>query len=220
MCEFVGEDDLGTFEAWIRYQGIDVAALSPVELETWQQHYRDLRQRIAATPKMGRLTLRSVAGEYRVAVAVEDAGLWLTLWVRRSPKGEYFVMTPRGNGEWNPHTSYHLDGGFHSKSYGRKFQSPMRQALGANFSGVESMGTYYGHGPKSVGAVCVPIDFNAVVRVPPRVLGPRGGGVQVDLLAPGASPIPHPWQVLVCSHIFVETTPHIAIQVGTNATVA
>lgn len=220
MRDFIGEDDITTFEGWIRYQGIDVGALTPAELGIWQQSYRDLRQRATATPKMGRLTLRSVAGEYRVAVAVEDEGLWLTLWVRRSRKGEYFVLTPRGSGEWNPHTSYHLDGTFHSKSYGQKFQSPKRQALGATFSGVESMGTYYGHGPKSVGAICISDDFNAVVKVPPRVLGPRDGGVQVDLLAPGADPIRHPWQVLVCSHIFVDITPHIAIQVGTNASVA
>jgi hypothetical protein len=33
--------------------------------------------------------------EHRYAVAVREAsGLWLTLWIRRAPKGEFFVMMP------------------------------------------------------------------------------------------------------------------------------
>jgi hypothetical protein len=54
----------------------------------------------------------------------EDSDLWLTLWVRRSPKGEFFVMVPRGDRGWNPHTSYHLDGTLHMKSFGHKFVLP------------------------------------------------------------------------------------------------
>jgi len=57
------------------------------------------------------MKLRQVPGEHRYAVAVNNGGnLWLTLWVRRSKKGEFFVMVPRGDKDWNPHTSYHLDG--------------------------------------------------------------------------------------------------------------
>ena len=35
MQEFIREDDLKTFEGWLRYQGID-AATTPEELETWR----------------------------------------------------------------------------------------------------------------------------------------------------------------------------------------
>jgi hypothetical protein len=34
--------------------------------------------------------------EHRYAVAVREAsGLWLTLWIRRAPKGEFFVNAAR-----------------------------------------------------------------------------------------------------------------------------
>jgi hypothetical protein len=32
---FISEDDLKTFDGWLRYQGID-AATTPAELETWR----------------------------------------------------------------------------------------------------------------------------------------------------------------------------------------
>jgi hypothetical protein len=43
-------------------------------------------------------------GEHRYAVAFrEGSDLWLTLWVKRSPKGEFFVLMPRGNRAWDVH---------------------------------------------------------------------------------------------------------------------
>jgi hypothetical protein len=63
-------------------------------------------------PKVGLMKLKLMAsGEYRYAVAVrdEDANLWLTLWVSRSQKGEFFIFIPRGDRDWDPHTSYHID---------------------------------------------------------------------------------------------------------------
>ena len=32
MQEFISEDDLATFEGWLRYQGFDAAMLAPDEL--------------------------------------------------------------------------------------------------------------------------------------------------------------------------------------------
>jgi hypothetical protein len=71
------------------------------------------------TPKVGRMKLKPmIPGEYRYAVAIrDDSGLSLTLWVKRSPKGEFFVMAPRAEPGWDPHVSYHEDGTFHSKSF-------------------------------------------------------------------------------------------------------
>lgn len=58
--------------------------------------------------------------EHRYAVAIrEGSNLWLTLWVTRSPKGEFFVLVPRAQRKWTPHASYHQSGTHHMKSYDR-----------------------------------------------------------------------------------------------------
>lgn len=59
-----------------------------------------------------------------------------------------------------------------------------RQPLTAAFIGSEHLGIYQGHGT-SMGAVCDPNAFDAVVIVEPGILGPRNGSVGFDLLAPG-----------------------------------
>jgi hypothetical protein len=35
-------------------------------------------------------------------------------------EGEIFVMTPGGYRDWDPHTSYHLDGRLHVKATARR----------------------------------------------------------------------------------------------------
>jgi hypothetical protein len=48
-------------------------------------------------------------GEHRYAVAIrKKSELWLTLWVRYSPKSGFFVLVPRADRGWDPHISYHL----------------------------------------------------------------------------------------------------------------
>ncbi len=97
MPEFISEDDLDTFEGWLRYQGYDAAALTPDELAEWRGMFDEVRKRSSATAKVGLMKLQPVPGEHRYAVAVrEDADLWLALWVRRSRKGEFFVMVRQG----------------------------------------------------------------------------------------------------------------------------
>ena len=115
--EFLSEDDLDTFEGWLRYQGFDVA--TPDQLEMLRNHFDEMRERNLATPKMGRIDFKPLKpGECRYAVAIrKDSDLWLTLWVRRSPKGDVYVLVPRPNSDWNPHTSYHHKGDFHVKSF-------------------------------------------------------------------------------------------------------
>src|SRR5882724_9577726 len=125
MREFISEDDLQTFEGWLRYQAVDAAATAPEELAMWRRLFEDARERRATRPKVGLMKLQRVPGEHLYAVAVrENSDLWLTLWVRRSPKGEFFIMLPRGDGDWDPHTSYHLDGTLQMKSYHRKVFPP------------------------------------------------------------------------------------------------
>lgn len=86
MHDFIGKDDLKTFDGWLRYQGFD-ATTGPEELETWRNIFDGGTARSSASPELGLMKLRpKPPGEHRYAVAVpEGVDLWLTLWVRRSP---------------------------------------------------------------------------------------------------------------------------------------
>ena len=153
MRDFISEDDLKTFEGWLKYQAVDPK--TPEELKEWRCLFEEAKEHAASSLKVGLMKLQQVPGEHRYAVAVNDGGnLWLMLWVRRSKKGEFFVMVPRGDKDWNPHTSYHLDGTLHMKSYGHKSLPPPKcQPLTGAFHGTEHLGMHYGYGPKGVGAI-------------------------------------------------------------------
>jgi hypothetical protein len=87
---FISEDDLKTFEGWLNYQGYDPTMLAPDDLAKWREVYDEISTRPDA--KVGLMKLgSSVPGDRIYAVAVRDSGLWLTLWVRRSWKREFFV---------------------------------------------------------------------------------------------------------------------------------
>ena len=63
--------------------------------------WRELFDEISKRPdsKVGLMKLgSSVPGDRIYAVAVRDSGLWLTLWVRRLWKSEFFVFMPRADG--------------------------------------------------------------------------------------------------------------------------
>jgi hypothetical protein len=212
MREFVSEDDLNTFEGWLTYQAVDVAAATPDELATWRGLFDEATKRRLASPKVGLMKLQAVPGQHLYAVAVrEGAELWLTLWVRRSAKGEFFVMVPRGDHHWDVHTSYHLDGTLHMKSFGRTHLSQKRQSLTGRFQGTEHLGNSMGHGPKGVGAVCDPTAFSGVVEIAPGVLGPRHGGVVVDLVEPGCEPMPR--SDVIQTKVFRDIVPWIVIRI-------
>ncbi len=216
MQEFISEDDLKTFDGWLRYQGVD-AATAPEELATWRYLFDEARTRSSASPKVGLMKLRPVPGEHRYAVAVREGfDLWLTLWVRRSPKGEFFIMVPRGDRDWDVHSSYHLDGTLHMKNHGRRVLPPMkRQPLtGPAFRGTENLGTFAGSGPKSVGAICTPTAFSGVVEIAPGILGPRDGQITVDLVEPDCQPAAFPWTKIAQREVFRDILPWVVITVG------
>jgi hypothetical protein len=161
-------------------------------------------------------------GEYRYAVAVEDgADLWLTLWVRRAPNGQFFVMLPRNPivglsrnlKKWDPHASYHLSGALHRKSYDRVIIPQTCQPLTSVFLGTVDLGYYAGHDPKSVGEICDPKDFSGVVKVAPGVLEPGQGEVKVDLIEPGQEPPEFEGKV-INAQVFRDVLPWIVIRVG------
>lgn len=162
------------------------------------------------------MKLQPVPGEHRYAVAVrEGSDLWLTLWVRRSQKGEFFVLLPMGDRDWNPHTSYHLDGTLHSKSYDCKVLPPQkRQSLTGPFCGIVELGIQAGHAPKGVGAICDPAVFSGVVEVLSGVLGPKHGAVGVALVEPGHTPPDYTWGYeVVTQTVFRDVTPNVVITV-------
>jgi hypothetical protein len=216
MQEFISEDDLKTFEGWLKWQGIDAATTTPEDLGMWRLSFDEARGRSLATPEVGLMKLQPVPGERRYAVAVrEGSDLWLVLWVRRSRKGEFFVMMPRGDRDWNVHTSYHVDGTLHTKSYGRRVLSPTkRQPLRGTFRGTEDLGYFAGYGPKSVGAICNPAAFSQVVEVAHGVLGPSHGGVKVDLVEPGCDPTAFPWTNIARREVIRDISPWVAITIG------
>jgi hypothetical protein len=213
--EFISEDDLQTFEGWLKYQAVDAATTTPEELAMWRHLFEDARARSAASPKVGLMKLKP--GEHRYAVAVrEGSDLWLTLWVRRSPKGEFFIMVPRGDRGWDPHTSYHLDGTVHIKSHGRKLLVQKRQPLTGTFRGSEHLGVFAGHFPKSVGAICDPTAFSGVVEVALGVLGPQHGVVEVDLVEPGHELTRSTGTQIVTRQVFRDLLPWVVITAGVS----
>jgi hypothetical protein len=210
MSYFISEDDLKSFEGWLRYQGYEPTMLASDDLARWRDVFDELCKR--PNPKVGLMKLGAkIPGDRIYAVAVRDSGLWLTLWVRRSWKPEFFVFMPRADGS-HPHASYHLDGKFHHKSEGRKFIEKQLQRLDQPFKGTEHLSGWGGHGPKTVGAVFDPAVFAGVVELPPGVLGPRDSDVVVDLVEPGCEPISWPGE-LYRQEIFKDAVPWLVIRI-------
>jgi hypothetical protein len=72
MREFISEDDILTFEGWVRYQGIDPAT-DPQELETWRAEFDKLDERRSFVTKVGQMKLRLVPGEYILVLSCAHA---------------------------------------------------------------------------------------------------------------------------------------------------
>jgi hypothetical protein len=220
MHDFLDEDDLQTFDGWLKYQAVDAATTAPDELQKWRQLFEEAMERVAACPKVGLMKLQRVPGEYLYAVAVrDDHNLWLTLWVRCSHKGEFFVMLPRSKHDWDhrnwdPHTSYHLDGRLHMKSYGVAAGERKNQPLTGTFHGTVDLGSYTGHGPKGVGAICDPKAFSGVASVAPGILGAAHGVVKVDLTEPFCDEMQCPEIQFFGRYVFCDTVPRLVIRVG------
>jgi hypothetical protein len=215
LQEFISEDDLETFAGWLRYQAVDPATATSEELAMLRGLFDEGRKLTAGAPKVGLMKLRPLPGEHRFAVAVRDGSdLWLALWVRRSRKGEFFVIVPRNDRESDIHSSYHLDGTFHMKSYGRPVAQRKKQPLTGPFRGTEHLGAQMGYAPKGVGAICDPAAFSGVMEVPPGLLGPRDGQIVVDLVEPDCEPISWPFRRRFRQEVFRDVVPWVVIRVG------
>jgi hypothetical protein len=218
--DFISENDLNTFEGYLRFQGVDSLTATLHELAEFRRCFDDAMAVQEKTPKLGVMKFRPTPGEFRYAVAVpEGDNLWLTTWVRRAAKGDVYVLIPRTDGVWNPHASYHRDGTAHAKSYNHKMSLSKKQPLTAAFKGSENLGMFLGHSPKNVGAICDPSMFSKVIEVPPGILGPKDGFVAVDLVEPGCDPIDL-YNPVILTQVFKDSTPWIVIRVGRQAPTA
>jgi hypothetical protein len=164
--DFISEDDLNTFDGYLRYQAIDPTTTPPDVLRQFREMFEEAQKKKATTPKFGTMKLRDLRpAEYRYAVVVRGGSdLLITMWIRCDPKGDVYVLIPRGPGSGNPHASYHHNGTFHHKSYRRAMGggSSKRQPI-KGFKGCHHMGMFAGHSPKSLGAACEPSKFSGVV---------------------------------------------------------
>ena len=72
MQEFISEDELDTFEGWLRYQALDQATMTLDEVAMWRCTFEECKERAAASPKVGLMNFKWVPDEHRYAVAIQD----------------------------------------------------------------------------------------------------------------------------------------------------
>jgi hypothetical protein len=199
-----------TFEGWLMNQKIDPESLS----EEIRAPLRDEFERAQVRAEALRATTLNpgTTGGYHYAVAIEDgADLRVTLWIKRTLKGECVILQPR-DGKWDPHCTYHRDGRYHNKSFGMKSAVRRRQPID-QFKGVEHLGIFYGHStfvPK-----CDPSHYNPVMVVPPGILD--HGGVLVDVVEPGTSvsAIHRESHRVFCEETYKDCSPWVVVAIAT-----
>jgi hypothetical protein len=58
MDDFISEDDLLTFDGFLKYQAVDPALLTPDELVEWRRIHDEAMRRHESSPKVGLMKLR------------------------------------------------------------------------------------------------------------------------------------------------------------------
>jgi hypothetical protein len=206
-----------TFEAWLKSQQIDLSGQPGETIASLRRAFEKILLDVAVARQSVMFSEPCPVGEHRYAIALEDGSdLRLVLIVRRSAKGEYFIVYPRDR-ESDPHASYHLKGDYHQKSYGRKFgKGAKRHPLGPGFKGREHLGSFGGLSP--VAPICNPSNFTDVIIIPEGVVDGRRGSVMIDLVEPGIDPDPlhRQGKRIFREDIFCNGTPHIAVAIVTQ----
>lgn len=207
-----------TFQGWLEAQRIDLVGQPDETIASLRRAFERVLLDTAAARQSVMFSEPCPASEHRYAIALEDGSdLRLVLVIRRSAKGEYFIVYPRDR-ESDPHASYHLKGDYHQKSYKRKFgKGAKRQPLGPGFTGREHLGSF-GGGFSAAGPMCNPDNFTAVIRVPEGVVDGLRGSVMIDLVEPGIAPDPlhRQGKPVFCEEIFCNGVPHIAVAIVTQ----
>jgi len=183
-------NDLDTFDGWLKHQGFAVEGTPEDLVNRWRAEFESGKARREAARSAVFFNQPCPAGEYRYAVAIEDgADLRLALVVRRSRRGEYFVLMPR-DGDWNPHASYHLSGRFHRKSFDQVLTpdaNHRKRPRLDQFKGTEHLGSFMSFGTGAA-PICNPANFTTVLEVAPDILESMHGCVLIDLVKPGVAP--------------------------------
>jgi hypothetical protein len=130
------------------------------------------------------------------AIAVRDKKLYLVLRLTRNTKGEIFVMFPREDKDWDPHTSAHRDGTVHHKYFDHKSVVRKPREAGGPFNETVTLLTtgFASDQPRKIDVVCETDQFSEVFEIPVSDLRPEKyrTNIQIDLLPPGGQPnIPH-----------------------------
>jgi hypothetical protein len=205
MNEFISEDNLQTFEEWLKYQALDTSMMTTEELATWRVCFEETRKQRSSS-KVGLMNLKTVPGENKYAVAVrEGTDLFLVLWVRRNQKGEYFVLKPVSDTQLDLQSRYHRDGTLHHKIVKQK-------GLPAQKS--PSFPIMNGFTPKDTGAICDPKAFTGIVEVASGILGPWHGYIGVVLAEPDSGLPNYTWAYEILTQtVFREVSPHVVVSI-------
>lgn len=133
-------------------------------------------------------------GKHAVAIRRDNGSLGLFLRIVRAPSGIYVIWAAGQERQGhNPHTSWHHDGRFHSKSFGEMFTRwRQRQQLDA-FAGVEPFITTSLTRLDPPGLPdCDARQFDSVMEVAGHILSPPPNGTQVDVQLAAAGAVPAP----------------------------
>jgi hypothetical protein len=211
-------NDLDSFDGWLNHQGFVVEGTPEDLVIRWRAEFESGKERRVAARSAVFFNQPCPAGEYRYAVAIEDgADLRLALVVRRSRRGEYFVLMPR-DGDWNPHASYHLDGRFHHKSYNQVLMpEPKPRSRLDEFMGTQHLGSFMGFGTGAA-PICNPANFTSVLEVPPGILESMHGCVLIDLIDADTPPNPihrqNPGMRITHEETYRDGSPWVVIAVA------
>lgn len=202
-----------TFEEYLIYQGRNIATMDEEALKTWRDLYEEAcemqRQRPILKPHV-----RGNSNDLLYAVAVQDdPNLWLVLWVKRSLKGDYFVFLALNDSKWDPHTSYHRDGGFHHKSYDQKVITSRKQIPNAGFQGTEQMliRPFELEMIRAAKVLCNPSQFTGVFEIPGDLIRQRGCGVAIDLTEGNEPPLAQPRAEIIKQMRFSHAVPEVLL---------
>jgi len=204
-----------TYEQWLRdVQSVEIEKMSDADHVIWRQQYEEAMQRAAEWSEQAAPSRGPQPKDRRYAIVIEDDdGVGLTFWIKRSSKGEIFLLYPR-DAAMNPHASYHHDGTYHQKTFDIKTNAQKRQPLDAGFKGTEHLGMFGGHG---AGPRIKDLShFDDVLVAPPGSLSGKSGFIFVDLIAPGASPAPHHREghCIVAERVYQDAMPWIVVAIA------
>lgn len=82
------------YEEWLRdVQAVDIEKIGDEDRVFWRQQHDAAMRRGAAWREQAAPSRRSGQKSHRYAVAIDDdSGLGLTFWIKRSAKGEIFLL--------------------------------------------------------------------------------------------------------------------------------